>query len=405
VHPEDGIFPQLDTSRPERGETSRYQRGEASQHGGGTARPNPRQPGPAPRHGGVRSALVASALCALLVGTSVIAEHETFRAEAQHRSAATQFRSARGALVTRTAIAENAVQSLAAPLAVAADILDSSADRVLDEAARTDLAIALASATLFTAHLRTDAARGRTILESTPGTATEVDALTPAELSRTTTRLEAAVPAPPGRVVGLGATLRSRTDATRSAVAAWQVEQDRLAAEAAAREAAAREAEEAARRVAEVAAADAAAAEVRAREREASATSTAHGIAPPAGAAPAPSSIPPPPPSHAEYVWTTGFQAELDACRGSVDMTPSFGTAVIGEHWSCGGSSFPRAEGSTVVLSGALVGTYRVGPVVAVLDQHVDRIEDVPQGYELLYQTCIDGDNTRMSFTHLIPAG
>jgi hypothetical protein len=357
---------------------------------------------------------VSGALGVLLVGVIGVGTSVSYRAEAQQRSAVAQFRAARSALVTRTAITENAVQSLAAPVAAAAGALDASSGRVLDEIARNDLAIALATATLSSAHLRTDAARARTILESTPDDTTVLGGIAADELFRMGTRLNSAATAPPGVVAGLGATLRARTATTRAAVAAWQVEQDRLAAEAAIREAAAREAEaEAIRTAAEAAAAEVAAAGRREREREASATSTPSTPAPaaPTGSAPAPAPASPPAPapapapSYSEYVWATGFQAELDACRGSVNMTPSFGTGVIGEHWSCGGSSFPKTEGAIVVLSGVMSGTYRVGPVVAVLNQHVDRIENVPQGYDLLYQTCIDGDNTQMSFTELIRAG
>jgi len=52
-----------------------------------------------------------------------------------------------------------------------------------------------------------------------------------------------------------------------------------------------------------------------------------------------------------------------------------------------------------------LSGTYVVGPVVAVLNQQTNRIGDVPHGFDLLYQTCINGDNTRMSFTQLTRVG
>jgi len=82
-------------------------------------------------------------------------------------------------------------------------------------------------------------------------------------------------------------------------------------------------------------------------------------------------------------------------------MTPTFGRPVIGEHWSCGGRDFPMAAGSIVTVTGVLSGTFRVGPVVAVLNQRTNTTNDVPGGYDLLYQTCVGGDNTRMSFTAL----
>jgi hypothetical protein len=99
-------------------------------------------------------------------------------------------------------------------------------------------------------------------------------------------------------------------------------------------------------------------------------------------------------------VWASGFQSEIDACRGAVNVTGRYGVAVIAEHWSCGGSRFPGA-GTTVTLSGVNSGTYRVGGIVAVLDIATDGTASIPRGYDLLYQTCIDGSNATMSFAAL----
>ena len=99
-------------------------------------------------------------------------------------------------------------------------------------------------------------------------------------------------------------------------------------------------------------------------------------------------------------VWASGFQSEIDACRGAVNVTGRYGVAVIAEHWSCGGSRFPGA-GTTVTLSGVNLGTYRVGGIVAVLDVDTDGTASIPRGYDLLYQTCINGSNATMSFTAL----
>jgi hypothetical protein len=103
-------------------------------------------------------------------------------------------------------------------------------------------------------------------------------------------------------------------------------------------------------------------------------------------------------------VWTSGFQAQLDDCRGAVNLSPTYHVAVIGEKWQCGGSRFPRA-GSLVILTGVISGTYRVGPVVAVLNAYVDRASDIPRGYELLYQTCRNGDAHTEIFTQLTRVG
>jgi hypothetical protein len=271
------------------------------------------------------------------------------------------------ALDQRAVVTTSIIQSLAASSAAARTVLEDSANKVLTEAARIWLAAALVSAD----SLRAEA-----------------------------TGQEDGFHLDLHRASAVQSTLREATAEVTTAVALWQEQQDRIAAaqqtEAAERAAAelriAAEAAEAAR-IAE--------AEAAARSARSTAGSSATRNAGGSGGAPATPAAPSAPATYAEFVWTTGFQSELDACRGSVNMTPSFGTAVIGEHWSCGGRSFPKTPGTRVELSGALSGTYVLGPVVAVLNQHTHRIGDVPHGYDLLYQTCINGDNTRMSFTQL----
>ncbi len=120
---------------------------------------------------------------------------------------------------------------------------------------------------------------------------------------------------------------------------------------------------------------------------------------------PAEQPVAPAPPSYYdETVWTSGFQTQLDACRGAVDLTATYRVPVIGEKWECGGSGFP-AEGSLVSLGGIMSGLYRVGPVVAVLSAYTDSAADIPSGYPLLYQTCRDGDAHTETFTELVPVG
>lgn len=165
----------------------------------------------------------------------------------------------------------------------------------------------------------------------------------------------------------------------KDAVLAWQTEQKRLAAVKAAKAAAAARAAEAAR---------AAAARAPARAWQAP---TAAGR-PPAGTA-----------RFNKYVWTAGWQAQIDACNGAVDLTGRYGVRVIGEHWSCGGSRFPSS--GLITLSGVLSGTYRVGGVAAVLNANTQGTGNIPRGYDLLYQTCINGSNTTMSFTVLTRVG
>jgi hypothetical protein len=103
-------------------------------------------------------------------------------------------------------------------------------------------------------------------------------------------------------------------------------------------------------------------------------------------------------------VWTSGFQAQLDACRGAVNLTGSYGVATIGEKWNCGGSRFPAA-GSIVKLTGVISGTFRVGGVVAVLSAYSNSTRDIPRGYQLLFQTCRGNNAHTETFTALTRVG
>jgi len=97
-------------------------------------------------------------------------------------------------------------------------------------------------------------------------------------------------------------------------------------------------------------------------------------------------------------VWTVGFQNELDACRGAVDMSKRDGFRVVAEHWSCGGSSFPGNPGSIVRLTGLDAGTYRVVGLVATLDAYTALTDQVPDGYQILFQTCLNGNSHTTQF-------
>jgi hypothetical protein len=99
-------------------------------------------------------------------------------------------------------------------------------------------------------------------------------------------------------------------------------------------------------------------------------------------------------------VWTDGFQTQIDACRGGVDVTSDYGVPTIAEHSGCGGTAFPKQPGALVRLTGVDSGLYRVIGVVAYLDGDVDTTADLPRGYDLLFQTCATG-YTDMSFTAL----
>jgi len=101
-----------------------------------------------------------------------------------------------------------------------------------------------------------------------------------------------------------------------------------------------------------------------------------------------------------QRVWTSGFQNEINQCRGAVDVTGVYQVRVIAEHSSCGGNRFPTSAGAVVTITGLDAGRYRVIGVVAHLNGEVDHAEDIPRGYDLLFQTCVDGF-TNMRFTAL----
>ena len=104
-------------------------------------------------------------------------------------------------------------------------------------------------------------------------------------------------------------------------------------------------------------------------------------------------------------VWTAGWQAEINACRGGVDITAHYGQPTIAEHWSCGGSSFPTTAGTIVTITGLDAGTYRVAGVVAVLNAYTSHTNDIPAGYSLLFQTCRNGDSHYTQFVGLQKIG
>ena len=101
-----------------------------------------------------------------------------------------------------------------------------------------------------------------------------------------------------------------------------------------------------------------------------------------------------------QRVWTSGFQNEINQCRGAVDVTGVYRVRVIAEHSNCGGSRFPTAAGAIVTITGLDAGRYRVIGVVAHLNGQVNHAEDIPRGYDLLFQTCAGG-YTDLSFTAL----
>lgn len=96
-----------------------------------------------------------------------------------------------------------------------------------------------------------------------------------------------------------------------------------------------------------------------------------------------------------------GWYPELDECVGSVDVTAHYGVPTIAEHWSCGGRDFPDDAGTIITLTGVHAGSYRVEGIAVTLNANRDSTKDLPRGFDLLYQTCQNGQSTSMSFTGL----
>jgi hypothetical protein len=166
--------------------------------------------------------------------------------------------------------------------------------------------------------------------------------------------------------------LARRVDALARAAAQLKAEEDAAAAAAAVAAAAQAAAEAAAQAAAQVAA--------QAAAQSAAAARAAQG--------------------YVQRVWTSGFQNEINQCRGAVDVTAVYKVRVIAEHSSCGGSRFPSAAGAIVTITGLDAGRYRVIGIVAHLNGEVNHAEDIPRGYDLLFQTCASGF-TDMLFTAL----
>ncbi len=224
---------------------------------------------------------------------------------------------------------------LTASISEAIAALDASEGRVLDDAVRTDLADRIAEGESVVREAELLAAVAEQGALSEPG-AEEVAAQRE-----------------------LVADLDADAAAVATAVTAWEAEQARIAAE-----------REAARRAAELAAA-------RALPRVR-----------PAGVAAAPAG------PFVEGIWTSGGQAEIDACRGSVNMPDVAGYLGGGfyaaEHWSCGGRSWAGiGQGALVSFPG--YGIYEVAGQVGGLPSG-SSASAVPSGYDGYYQTCMNGN-------------
>lgn len=235
--------------------------------------------------------------------------------------------------------ANDQLRALDGAIASASTVWEESAERVLEPTARTTLQKAITRAERVTRDVRAAVVWPGTTLEQAFAASTEA-------------------------ISGARAELATGIAGVEESVAAWEAEQARLAAE------------EAARQAAEAAAAAAAA-------RVAAPT------AGPAGASG----------MHLETIWTSGGQAQIDACRGAVNVTAVASYLGAGfyaaEHWSCGGSAWGGITPSSLV-DFAGYGTYRVAGRIGGLTYGADA-SVLPAGYAGYYQTCIGGSSSNMT--------
>lgn len=104
--------------------------------------------------------------------------------------------------------------------------------------------------------------------------------------------------------------------------------------------------------------------------------------------------------SHTEYVWTSGGQSQIDACKGSVIVSSttdwlrsarSPGIIYVAEHNYCGGKSwYDWGVGTRVTFSGQVSGVFEVVNKVRV-NGTKQSAADIPEGGDLYYQTCYNG--------------
>lgn len=104
---------------------------------------------------------------------------------------------------------------------------------------------------------------------------------------------------------------------------------------------------------------------------------------------------------HVVNVWTSGFQTQINECRGGVDLSAAYHTATVGEHWECGGAAFPETPGAIVTFTGLDAGVYKVIGLVATLDAYTAHTSNIPHGYQMLFQTCRNNNSATTIFIAL----
>jgi hypothetical protein len=267
-----------------------------------------------------------------------------------------------------------------ASLVSAQQSLEGSAGKTLDEAARIELETEIRK-DRFSVGVAREEIRQTDASVKTPKVTFWAPDYAPAAA-----KLDERVFVSASHLTSVPSRVNTATKKVAAAVDAWQKEQERIAAERK------RQEEEAAARAAAEAAARAAAA--RPTRSSSGGASGSSGGSSSGGV----SSV------YTEYVGSYGWQPEIDSCNGAVDISSHYGIHTIARHNYCGGTAFPKYAGAIVQLTGVEGGLYRVIGVVANLNGHVNTTADLPRGYDLLYQTCVNG-YSNMSFTALEKIG
>ena len=333
-----------------------------------------------------RRFVVVGTVLILLVGGVSVGQVQAQAAANGMLTASTAYSAALSTFETDQSAAAAGLEAARESLRIAQAGLDNSDGKVLDQVARDALASALADA-----NLNVDSATKAFNSESA-----KLDAISSGPRT-TTAQFEKATRAmSKHHFTSVTVNVSVQHQAVTDAVLAWQ---DQARQVAAAQQEQARQA---------TAVQEAAAAQQSPQRAAAQALAQA---APPVALLAQPARLPKAPvapavPQTSWNVWAEGAQAEVDACKGPVDVTAAYqGIPVIAEHWGCGGNNFPRTEGAIVTLTGIHAGSWRIGAVAATLNKQTQTTRDLPWGNDLMYQTCFDGSDTTMTFTVLTRVG
>jgi hypothetical protein len=292
------------------------------------------------------------------------------------RIARANYTSALQVETTVRARAAEKVASASEAVTNAESVLDGSNGKVLSEDSRTALLGSIIKSISLITAAESQLGRDRTVGADKPaGASFWGDDYYVAARALNTYHYAAA-----SRLDSITASLIAPTTAVTDAVSAWTAEQARIAA---AKAAAAAAAAAAASRAASVTVHYAA--PVRHSGGTVEAASTYSGV-------------------FTLNAWTSGWQPQIDACRGAVDITAHYGVRTLAEHSECGGSAVPKSPGAVIRVTGVDAGLYRVDGVVANLNGNTATSNDLPRGYDLLFQTCVNG-YSNMSFTGLTRIG